>query len=420
MNYSISKQKKDAALINQSGRQRMLCQAIVKNVLLIYEQTKNKKNTGNQLAELKELLLLWQNTHLELQNMNQSSAPHELSPEILNLFQKINPIYNGITENIRSWILFIENKQEAKTSYFIESILESEKRFIKYMDQITNQFEKEAEEKVSKLDFLNSLLLTLIIVLIVLMSLFIIFPGFKKLNILTKELKEANNSKDLFFSIISHDLRGSVGTIDQTLSTLLIHFDDFKKKDLKSYLEILSPSSHKIWGLLGNLLEWSKTQRNLKQIQPENFNLKIFIEETLDILKINAENKNILFENQIPSEITIFADKQMTATVIRNLASNSLKFTQSGGKIIFSAFEKENFVQIKVQDTGIGLKENEIDQLFKIDTHYTRPGTDSESGSGLGLILCKEFIEKNGGEIWIESKPEEGTAVFFTLPLGEV
>ena len=110
----------------------------------------------------------------------------------------------------------------------------------------------------------------------------------------------------------------------------------------------------------------------------------------------------------------------MTATVIRNLASNSLKFTQSGGKIIFSAFEKENFVQIKVQDTGIGLKENEIDQLFKIDTHYTRPGTDSESGSGLGLILCKEFIEKNGGEIWIESKPEEGTAVFFTLPLGEV
>lgn len=231
-----------------------------------------------------------------------------------------------------------------------------------------------------------------------------------------EELIKLNASKDKFFSIIAHDLKSPFSAIIGLSDLLLdrIHAND--TEGIESYAQFIHQSSKKALDLLLNLMEWSQIQTGRMRYYPEYFKIHELNEECLELLSCNAEQKNIIIQSHISPEIMVFADKVMISTVLRNLISNAIKYTRSEGTISISAEEREKEVIISIQDNGIGISPQESVELFQIDGVHSRPGTAKEKGTGLGLILCKEFLEKNNGKIWLESQENIGTTFSFSLP----
>ena len=228
----------------------------------------------------------------------------------------------------------------------------------------------------------------------------------KQLQQTADELKEMNAIKDKFFSIIAHDLRSPfVGLLELSKLLYLEHQQmDEEKRDY--FLKLLSESARNVFQLLDNLLEWSKNQLGRIEYKPEKLKLRSIADNSCQLVQLNAQNKEISILNQIDEEILVLADKNMLMTIIRNLLGNALKYTPRGGKITISSEDSiTNPHQIKVliSDTGIGIPVELQHKIFKIDENFSTPGTDKEKGSGLGLIICKEFVEKHGGRIWCQS-----------------
>jgi signal transduction histidine kinase len=233
-------------------------------------------------------------------------------------------------------------------------------------------------------------------------------------------LKELNASKDKFFSIISHDLRSPFTSIIGFAEVLLEDLDSLEKVDIKEFTNSIYKSSKNIQNLLENLLQWSRVQTGRIEFNPIAFDLSHLVNDVVALYQVNAARKKINLINGIENQYNINADKFMIDTVLRNLVSNSIKFTNQGGeiKILSELQTSKNMLQISVEDNGIGMKEEIISKLFKIDEHVTTKGTDKEKGTGLGLILCKEFIEKHGGAIWAESSVGKGSKFKFIIPYG--
>ncbi len=238
----------------------------------------------------------------------------------------------------------------------------------------------------------------------------------KKLRKSEQELTELNATKDKFFSIMAHDLKNPIGSFLNLSEILSTMFDDFSKEEMKEYLEEMYLSSQHLFKLLENLLVWARSQTGRIQLHREKFDIKFIVDSNLSIMKLNANNKNIKLINNVKADSLVFADENMTNTIIRNLVSNALKFTEPGGSITLSSSEVDGFYKISIQDTGMGMDQDVIDGLFRIDSHYTTRGTSDEKGTGLGLILCKEFVNKQGGDIIVESVPGKGSTFSFTLP----
>lgn len=231
-------------------------------------------------------------------------------------------------------------------------------------------------------------------------------------------LQESNASKDKFFSIISHDLRSPFTSIIGFAEVMVEDIDTLDKDDIKDFAGSIYKSSKNIQNLLENLLQWSRVQTGRIEFNPINFDLNNLTNDVVALYQVNAARKKIVLSNGIENQYTIKADKFMIDTIIRNLVSNSIKFTKQGGEITIHTEEitDQGVLQISIEDTGIGMKEEVLNKLFKIDEHVTTRGTEKEKGTGLGLILCKEFIEKHGGEIWVESVIDEGSKFKFTIP----
>ncbi len=230
------------------------------------------------------------------------------------------------------------------------------------------------------------------------------------------KLKELNASKDKFFSIIGHDLKSPFNAI-VGFSNLLV--EQIKRKDIEGideYANIILKSSNKAMDLLTNLMEWARMQTGRIVCKPEYFDMVNCINKEALLLNFIAWQKSINIKNNLPHEMTVFADKDMISTVLRNLISNAIKFTMPGGEIVISALEKQNKIIFSVSDSGVGISKNSIEKLFQIDQSYSTPDTNKNTGTGLGLILCKEFVEKNKGKIWVESDEGKGSTFFFTLP----
>ena len=176
-------------------------------------------------------------------------------------------------------------------------------------------------------------------------------------------------------------------------------------------------SATNLFRLLENLLEWSRLQRGITPFEPESFLLMSMMAESMHPVRDSANRKEIEISNAIPDDLKVFADKNMLASTIRNLTSNAVKFTRKGGKVTIAAKPGPGHsVEISVSDTGIGMSPKMIDDLFRLDVKSNRKGTDNEPSTGLGLLLCKDFIEKHGGKIWVESKEGVGSTFCFTLP----
>jgi len=229
-------------------------------------------------------------------------------------------------------------------------------------------------------------------------------------------LLEMNNTKDKFFSIIAHDLKGPFNAIIGYSDLLLERYLDYDQKKIHLMLQTISNSSKNTLELLENLLVWAHSQTGKIKFQPDKFDIQTLVLQNYNILKGNAEDKNITITSSIPEKSIVSGDTNMINTILRNLISNAIKFTPKNGKINIDLTLKDNQHLISVKDTGVGIPEENIPLLFKIESNVSTKGTEEEKGSGLGLILCKEFVEKHGGKIWVESEINQGSTFYFTLP----
>ena len=229
-------------------------------------------------------------------------------------------------------------------------------------------------------------------------------------------LRELVATKDKFFSIIAHDLKSPFNSI-LGLSNLLVEQIQEKNFDgIEEYARIIQKSSTTVFNLLMNLLEWARSQTGRMEFSREYIELGALINEVIELSNESAHQKSIKIIKELPRNLLVFADKAMINTILRNLISNAIKFTHPGGQIIVSAEKKLDELKISISDNGIGIKKEAIGKLFRIDENNIRMGTQNEIGTGLGLILCKEFIEKHRGKIWVESEIGKGSKFSFTIP----
>ena len=234
---------------------------------------------------------------------------------------------------------------------------------------------------------------------------------------MNNELNELNISKDKFFSILAHDLRGPLSSFVGATEILSEDFMTMEKEDVMNITSSMKTSATNIYSLLENLLEWSRLMRGRMDFVPVKVNLKNMVEECKTVLSPSAEKKRIWIVVNIPDEMEVFADNHMLDGIIRNLVSNAIKFTPVGGKVSVTAWLKDDYsLEVNISDTGIGIPKEMISKLFLLTEKTGRKGTEGEPSSGLGLLLCKEFIEKHHGKIWVESEPGKGSIFKFILP----
>lgn len=231
------------------------------------------------------------------------------------------------------------------------------------------------------------------------------------------ELLELNANKDRFFSIIAHDLKGPFQALLGYSSLLANDIESFSFEEISEFATNLHQSSNNLFKLLENLLHWSMVQRGNFQIEAKRLNISELVNHNLEIAKSRANHKGIILSTDISEEFIIFADENMINTVLRNLISNSIKFCNKNDKITISANKLNDKLEIKIADTGIGMSPELSAKLFRLDSKTSSIGTSGEHGTGLGLLLCKELVEKNQGKIWVESMLGKGTIMFFTVPL---
>lgn len=234
------------------------------------------------------------------------------------------------------------------------------------------------------------------------------------------ELKEMNSTKDKFFSIIAHDLKNPFQGILGFVELLHNDLNEFSEAELKMVIEQVKEATENAYNLLLNLLEWSRLQLNRVTFSPKLVNLSSLAQQEIYILKTQAKAKNIEINLELEDETEVFADENMIRMIFRNLISNAIKFTDLEGTINISSNFLPKFIDIEIRDSGIGISQENIKKLFKINEQVVSQGTAKEKGTGLGLILCKEFIERNKGKIWVESKLGTGSSFHILLPSNHV
>jgi signal transduction histidine kinase len=229
-------------------------------------------------------------------------------------------------------------------------------------------------------------------------------------------LQTINAEKDKFFSILAHDLRGPLSAFVAATQIITEEIQTMGFEEIKEITLSMKTSASNIYGLLENLLEWSRLRRGVMDFIPERINLKKKIEECVNVLSESARKKGIEVEISIQEVVDVSADKHMFDTVVRNLISNAIKFTPPGGKVTITAgYNKDNAIEIRVSDSGIGMTPELKNKLFLLNEKTSRKGTEGEPSTGLGLLLCKEFVEKHNGKLWVESEVGKGSKFYFTI-----
>jgi ligand-binding sensor domain-containing protein/signal transduction histidine kinase len=238
----------------------------------------------------------------------------------------------------------------------------------------------------------------------------------EKLTESERNLKELNATKDKFFSIISHDLKNPFSSLYSLSELVVENFETSDEKSRQDMLKRIQDMVKHIYDLLENLLTWTRSQRGRIEFNPVEFNLANLIEINTNLHRIPAEKKKIKLKNKAENEVKVYADRDMINTVVRNLINNAVKFTPSDKSIFVSIEDNTQYCKVLVKDEGVGIATEDQEKLFCIDQKLKTIGTEGEKGTGLGLILCKEFVEKNGGEIKVTSQPGKGSTFSFTIP----
>lgn len=232
-------------------------------------------------------------------------------------------------------------------------------------------------------------------------------------------LNQLCETKDKFFSIIAHDLKNPFITILGFTDLLLTDYSELSDEEKKFYIEEMKKSAELSHNLLQNLLQWSRAQTGRIEFNPQKLELLQIVDKNFLLLKATAEKKQIKLLHEILPELYVYADEEMINTILRNLLTNAIKFTNKEGAVTVNAVAKDSFVEVSVVDSGVGMDQNTIENLFRLDAPHSAIGTDNEAGTGLGLILCKEFVEKHGGKIWVESELGKGSLFKFTISISD-
>lgn len=294
----------------------------------------------------------------------------------------VTPSHKQVEKEIDK--LLIQNKATiTDLTIAYQKIIEKDKQLLKYQEHLTDLVEERTKE----------------------------------LNLTNQRLSELNATKDKFFSIIAHDLRSPFNSVIGFADLLLEDLDNNNIDSLKDYMKIIHKTLSNSYQLLENLLAWAKSQTGILKPRPTKIDLFELLNDCLLQIADFAKKKEIIIENKVPINSYAFADHNMINSVIRNLISNAIKFTHKGGKIqIYSKLNKKS-ISVYVKDNGIGISEKYIKKLYDFKNMISRVGTNNEKGTGLGLIICKDFIEKNNGKLYIESKPDIGSIFSFKLPI---
>ncbi|GHN01185.1 hypothetical protein WSM22_26740 [Cytophagales bacterium WSM2-2] len=297
-------------------------------------------------------------------------------------------------------------------------LLEAENRYAMAKQELQIdklEVDREQREKVIEAQNKQRNILFLLIAFGMIIGLLVLYLYFLKRRS-NRKLQEINATKDKLFSIIGHDLKGPLNSLTSFSSLLLNHIDKISKDEIKMLSLDIDKSLKNLFTLLENLLEWSRSQTGNIDFKPEEFDLADVLKENEGLLKGQAQNKKITIENENTLQLPVKLHRHSINTVVRNLLSNAIKFTPEGGRITLRATADGNRYTVSVTDTGVGMSEAAMQKLFKLGTKHSTLGTAKEAGTGLGLILCKDFIEKNGGTIGVESKEGAGSKFYFTVP----
>ncbi|MFC2098507.1 tetratricopeptide repeat protein [Bacteroidota bacterium] len=281
-------------------------------------------------------------------------------------------------------------------------------------------------------------IITLVVVLLALMLLFVVYfqrnrfkkettriledknqeleKANKKLKESEKHLTELNSTKDKFFSIIGHDLRNPLNALLGFSELISGNSREYSSEEIQKYSKIINEAAKNIHLLIENLLEWSRSQSGNIEFNPREDDLLPIVRGILKIFEIQAEKKSISINMEIAEGTRVFADRNLLSTILRNLINNAIKYSSKNGKVIVSATGTDEGVSISIKDSGVGMNEEQLKSIFSLDHGPSTPGTAEEKGTGLGLILCKEFVDKHGGRIWAESESEHGSIFSLILP----
>ncbi|MCP4214214.1 MAG: sensor histidine kinase [bacterium] len=318
----------------------------------------------------------------------------------------------------------LEEKSSMRTAQ-LQVLFETEKkeREIDSLKQkeALKDLQMEKEQKQKKL-LAGLLLLTLLLAVAIFLAYRLKIKANKEItsrkqqvDLLNKQLEESNTAKDRFFSIIGHDLKNPLGALTGLAELLLVEFDDLKDEEMKDFLKDIHHSSEAVHDLLENLLLWARSQTEGLEFRPSVIDIEDISRHCLAFLRVDVKEKRLQVEVNVEGKATAYADENMVRTVIRNLLSNAVKFSFPEGRITITAQEENDWLTVTIRDTGTGIPAARLDTLFRVDVHQSTPGTANETGTGLGLILCNEFIRMNSGTIDVQSEEGNGSSFSFRL-----
>lgn len=235
------------------------------------------------------------------------------------------------------------------------------------------------------------------------------------------EAKKSNDSKDKFFSIVAHDLKSPFNSLMGLSEMLMLQAENLNSEQVQYHSRQIFNSSKRLYTLVDDLLQWSRAQSGKIAYNPEKIDINILSSNVVNLQRISVQEKDIVIALKMDSGLEAYADANIYSTVLRNLIANAIKFSKLGSTIYVSAHRRsEGMIEVMINDRGVGMEREILESIFKIDEKHTTVGTFNEQGTGLGLILCKEFVEINRGQIFVESEVGLGTTVRFTVPAAEI
>ena len=390
----------------------MKTEDLIKNsILIVDDQPQNIQLIGTLLRER-------YNLYVADNGENAIKIANDKKPDLI-LLDIMMPVLSGFdvckilksnTDTIDIPVIFLTAKNEAEdivTGFklgavdYITKPFKREEVLIRVATQIKlKEAENELKRKNTELESLNTKLVI----------------SKNTIEKSAQELEILNQEKDKFFSIIAHDLKNPLAGFLGLTELLSNRMEKFTSDEIKNYMDIMHKSANQLNQLLTNLLEWARLQMGNVEFKPNNNNLYDVCEKIIYLLGNNISAKQIVVKNNTPSDLTFVFDLYMLETVLRNLIGNAIKFTKEKGTIVVSAEIKAGNVIISVKDSGIGMTPVLAKKIFGLNEVVSRRGTSGEASTGLGLILCKSFVEKNNGSIWFDTKVDTGTTFFVSLP----
>lgn len=435
-----------------------------KDTLMIIDVTNNfgtiayaQKDLVNSLNAYEKALSLYQKINdrkgiaMAYNNIGLVYLDQKKYPKALDYFQKalalatelkMNSFVGDIYSNLTIYYKELKDYKNAFNCYdrfnIIYDSLAGEKKNkmiyqiqAKYkLGQNNRELEELKQKNMTQEDLIDSaqstqiylVIITGLVVLLMGVTFYLLYKEKKlasELKNKTRELSEMNASKDKFFSIIAHDLKNPFNVLVSYTSILKTDLDMFTPEQLKQIISDLNKASENGFNLLQNLLLWTRSQTNRIHILKSNFILKKVFTEVKELADLNMLDKEQRMTMDIDPTLMVYADKDMISAVLRNLVFNAIKFSAKGSEIYLRANRAGSEVRVDVIDSGVGIPDENLKRLFTIDKSATTQGTEGEMGTGLGLVLCKEFIEKNDGKIWVESKEGKGSVFSFIIPVGK-